>query len=114
MFFNKNTKVYICKQIVDMRKGFDGLYGLAKEYLKQDPLSGNIFLFIGRDRKKMKVLYWDGTGLCLFHKRLSKGKFCCLWDNNIPSKITPSELLLLIEGSKLEKKLPLSPSHLEI
>ena len=114
MFFNKNTKVYVCQQIVDMRKGFDGLYGLTKEYLKKDPLSGHLFLFLARDRKKAKILYWDGTGLCLFHKRLSKGRFSKLWDNNVPAEITTSELRLIVEGCLLENKLPLSPSYLSL
>jgi transposase len=108
--FDTNTKVYICKEVVDMRKGFDGLYGLVKEYLKQDPLSGHLFLFLGRDCKKMKLLFWDGTGLCILHKRLSKGRFNRFWDKGFDNlEISLSELRLFIEGCKLKNKLPLSP-----
>jgi transposase len=115
MFDVKNTRVYVCQSIVDMRKGFDGLYGLVKEYLHQDPLSGHLFLFVGRDCKRMKLLYWDGTGLCLFHKRLSKGRFNRFWDNTQRVlEITTSELRLFIEGCRLKGKMPLSPGHLEL
>lgn len=111
----KNTKVYVCTQIVDMRKGFEGLYGLVKSHLELEPLSGHMFLFLGRDCKRMKVLYWDGTGLCLFHKRISKGRFNRFWDSTSRTiEITASELQLFIEGCKLKGKLPLSPSYLEV
>lgn len=111
----KNTRVYVCREIVDMRKGFDGLYGLIREHLELDPLSGHLFLFLGRDCKRMKILYWDGTGLCLLHKRLSKGRFNRFWDNSSKAlEITTSELRLFVEGCRLKGKMPLSPGHLEL
>ena len=69
------TKVYIAVEGVDMRKGFDGLYGLVRDRLGQDPLSGHLFLFSNRDRTRLKVLVWDGSGLWVCAKRLEKGRF---------------------------------------
>ena len=57
------TKVYAAIEAVDMRKGFDGLYGLVRDQLGQDPLSGHVFLFSNRRHTRLKVLVWDGSGL---------------------------------------------------
>src|SRR5437879_2239090 len=57
------TKIYMAVEGVDMRKGFDGLYGLVRDRLGQDPLSGHLFLFTNRARSRLKVLVWDGSGL---------------------------------------------------
>ena len=56
------TKIYIAVEAIDMRKGFDGLYGLVRDHLGQDPLSGHLFLFTN-DQNRLKVLVWDGSGL---------------------------------------------------
>ena len=69
------TKIYIAVEGVDMRKGFDGLYGLVRDRLGQDPLSGHLFLFANRARTRLKVLVWDGSGLWVCAKRLEKGRF---------------------------------------
>jgi transposase len=96
---------------VDLRLGFDGLYGLVQQKLKCDPRSGDYFLFVNQKRTSAKVLLWDGTGLCIYSKRLAKGRFACLW-NGIPSaplSLTSTELALFLEGSKLVGMLSLSP-----
>lgn len=67
------TKIYLCVEAADMRKGFDGLYGLVQDRLGQDPLSGHLFLFSNRGRTRLKVLVWDGTGLWICAKRLERG-----------------------------------------
>jgi transposase len=69
------TKIYIALESVDMRKGFDGLYGLVRDRLGHDPLSGHLFLFSNRNRTRLKVLMWDGNGLWVCAKRLEKGRF---------------------------------------
>jgi transposase len=69
------TKIYIAIEGVDMRKGFDGLHGLVRDRLGQDPLSGHLFLFSNRDRTRLKILVWDGSGLWVCAKRLEKGRF---------------------------------------
>ena len=65
----------------DLRKGFDGLSALVMNELGRDPLSGELYLFVSRNRIRAKVLHWDGTGLCVYAKRLEKGKFACLWSS---------------------------------
>jgi len=69
------TRIFIAVAGVDMRKGFDGLYGLVRDRLGQDPLSGHLFLFANRERSRLKVLMWDGSGLWVCAKRLEKGRF---------------------------------------
>jgi transposase len=100
---------------VDLRKGFNGLHGLVAEQLGQNPLSGDCYLFTNRERSSAKVLYWDGTGLCLFHKRLERGRFARLWSDDAASAVslTVSELALFLEGSTLVGRVPLSPPRFE-
>jgi transposase len=62
-----------------MRKRYDGLQALVVSEMKADPLSGDLFLFTNRRRTRAKVLLWDGTGLCLYQKRLERGRFAPLW-----------------------------------
>ena len=69
------TKIYIAIEAVDMRKGFEGLYGLVRDQLGADPLSGHLFLFSNRTRTRLKALVWDGSGLWVCAKRLEKGRF---------------------------------------
>ena len=69
------TRIFIALHATDMRKGFDGLSGLVSDTLKQDPLSGALFLFVNRRRDRMKVLYWDGDGLAIWYRRLEQCTF---------------------------------------
>jgi transposase len=99
---------------VDMRKGFEGLWALVSQQLGRDVLGGELFVFVGRDRRRAKVLYFDGTGLCLLHKRLEQGRFACLWQNPAGSSLalSPAELQLFLEGCALVGTRPLSPPAL--
>jgi len=110
----RSVQVFAYTLPTDMRKGFDGLYGMVSSHLEQEPLSGDMFLFVARNRKRAKVLMWDGTGLCLYAKRLEKGKFAKLWaGEDITSiKLTMSELQLFLEGSRLVGKVAVSPEKL--
>jgi transposase len=96
-----------------MRKGFDGLAAVVTQQLSRDPLSGDVFLFVNRTRKRAKVLLWDGTGLCIYAKRLEKGRFACLWRDREGDtvRLTMSELALFIEGSALVGRVKLSPDE---
>jgi transposase len=96
----------------DLRKGFDGLSGLVTERLRQDPLSGDCYLFVNATRKRAKVLVWDGTGLCIYAKRLERGRFACLWRDATAAvvRLTMSELQLFLEGSALVGRIALSPA----
>ncbi len=96
----------------DLRKGFDGLSALVSQGLGQDPLSGDCYLFVNRTRKRAKVLLWDGTGLCIYAKRLERGRFACLWRAAEARvvRLTMSELQLFLEGSTLVGRVALSPA----
>lgn len=109
-----SVKVFAYTEPVDMRKGFDGLFGLVKAYLGRDPLSGDLFVFVAKNRKRAKVLLWDGTGLCLYAKRLERGQFANLWsgDDKAEIELTVAELQLFMEGSQLVGKVPVSPRKL--
>jgi transposase len=110
---NRRVRVFACTEAVDLRKGYDGLYGLVASQLGSDPLSGDLFLFLGRTRKLCKVLMWDGTGLCIFQKRLERGRFANLHatqsEGQAALTLTASELSLFIEGCDLVGRRPLSP-----
>jgi len=109
-----NLRVYAYAEPVDMRNGFDGLYGLVQRGLGRDPLSGDMFLFVGRNRKRAKVLLWDGTGLCVYAKRLERGCFANLWRSPGSAVcLTTSELQLFLEGSTLVGRMSLSPPAFE-
>jgi transposase len=108
----RQLSVYAYGGPVDLRKGFDGLSTLVTQGLGRDPLSGDLFLFVNRDRHRAKVLLWDGTGLCIYAKRLEQGRFACLWRSESAStmRLTMSELTLFLEGSTLVGKMALSPA----
>lgn len=73
--FPPSVRIYLAIEPVDMRKSFNGLYAIASERLKVNPLSGGLFVFANRRRDLLKILYWDGTGLWVLAKRLEKGGF---------------------------------------
>jgi len=110
----RSLRVFAYTRPVDMRKGFDGLYGLVANELGGDPLSGDVFLFVSRNRKRAKALLWDGTGLCLYAKRLERGQFARLWGDEERSQLelTMAELALFLEGSQLVGRVPVSPQEL--
>ena len=69
------TKVLVGVEPTDMRKSFEGLYGLVRDTMGKDPLSGHLFLFANKTRTRLKILFWDGSGLWVCAKRLEKGRF---------------------------------------
>ena len=93
-----DTKVFLACRPIDLRNGFDGLAAKAKTMIGADPFSGHLFIFRGKRGNHFKGLYWDGTGLCLFAKRLEQGKF--VWPPIIDGcmTLTPTQLALLIEA----------------
>jgi transposase len=95
----------------DLRKGFDGLAGLVVSTLGRDPLSGECFLFTSRTRTRAKLLHYDGTGFCLYHKRLEAGRFASLWERREGASVelTLAELALYLEGSRMVGRVALSP-----
>jgi transposase len=96
--FAQGTKVFLSCAPVDMRKGFNGLAAQVATVIKMDPFCGHLFVFRGKRGDYVKVLYWDGSGLCLYAKRLEKGRF--VWPPIVDERLrlTPAQLALLIEG----------------
>lgn len=92
------TKVFLACRPVDLRNGFDGLAAKAKQMIGADPFSGHLFLFRGKRGDYLKALYWDGSGLCLFAKRLERGRF--VWPPIVDGSVvlTAAQLALLIEA----------------
>jgi transposase len=108
---SRAVRVFAYPAPVDLRNGYDGLFGLVKRDLGRDPLSGELFLFVNKRRKGCKVLVWDGTGLCIFQKRLERGTFASPWrEKGVVVKMTASELALFIEGCELVGRRALSPA----
>ena len=99
----------------DMRKGFDTLSALIREHLGCDPTSGDLYLFVSRNRIRAKVVLWDGTGACLYSKRLEEGRFACLWhgESGVELELSPSELALFLEGCQEVGRRPLSPPRID-
>jgi transposase len=92
------TKVYLACRPVSMRYGFDGLAAKVTQVLNADPFSGHLFLFRSKRADYFKILYYDGTGLCLFAKRLESHKF--VWPPIVDGGmvLTPAQLALLVEA----------------
>ena len=100
------TKIYIGLDAIDMRKGFDGLYGLARDRLGQDPLSGHLFLFINRTHTRLKALVWDGSGLWVCAKRLERGRFNWPAGEGVSVTMRGEELAMLVNGLDLKQARP--------
>lgn len=96
----RRLRVWAYTAPVDMRKGFDSLFGLVRSSLGRDPLEGDAFLFVGRTRRLAKVLLWDGTGLCIYAKRMERSRFARLWDasNGVEIELTSAELGAFLDG----------------
>jgi transposase len=97
------TKIYLAAGATDMRKGFEGLYGLVRNRLELEPLSGHVFLFSNAQRNRLKLLFWDGSGLWVCAKRLEKGRFGWPAPESGQLKVVLSheELALLLGGIEL-------------
>lgn len=92
------ARVLIATKPVDFRKGMDGLAALVKEHLRADPFSGAIFVFRAKRADRIKLIAWDGTGLCLFAKRLEQGRFRWPRVEDGTIRLTSAQLSALIEG----------------
>ena len=92
------TKIWIVAGVTDLRRGFVGLSGLVQTALKAEPFSGQVFVFRGRRGDLIKLLWWDGDGLCLFAKRLERGRFIWPQATSGVVSLTPAQLSMLLEG----------------
>lgn len=102
-------------EAADLRKGFDGLSALVAERLGEESTSGDLYLFVSRDRTRAKVLWWDGTGLCMYAKRLEEGRFAPLWSRLKDGRVelSSSELALFLEGCREVGRRSLSPPRID-
>jgi len=95
------VRIYVAAEATDMRRSFDGLAAIVFEVLQEDPLSGHLFVFRNRRGDRVKILYWDRSGLCLWYKRLEKGKFHFPVIAGTYVEMEAGELALLLEGIDL-------------
>ena len=109
---NRRTRIYVCKDVTDMRASYDSLFLRVKELLKQDPHSGHLFLFVNRSRTSCKVLYYDGTGFVILQKRLDRGTFSRVNPSYADEVVlTEAEFGLFFEGADLNKRFVESPTE---
>jgi transposase len=92
------TRIWIAAGVTDLRRGFTGLSAMVQTKLEKDPFSGHVFVFRGRRGHLLKVLWWDGQGLCLFAKRLERGKFLWPKAESGTVNLTKAQLAMLLEG----------------
>ena len=91
-------RIWLVAGDTDMRKGFDGLAALVRTQINADPFSGQLFVFRGRRGDRIKALWWDGDGLCLYAKRLERGRFVWPQAQNGKVHLTTAQLSMLLEG----------------
>lgn len=113
---NRQIRIWACAEPVSMRKSFDGLLATARQVMGRDPLAGDMFLFVAKNRRQARVLHWDGTGLVIWAKRLERGRFNAPWEGerDKPWCLTFSELSLFLEGSRLVGHFEVSPPPLRL
>ena len=105
----RTTRVFLATSPTDMRKGFDGLFALVENVIREDPFSGHLFVFRNRKRDRLKVLWWDTDGLAIFYKRLERGNYQFPTDSAVSKsgptssrcEIRSDELSLLLAGIDL-------------
>ena len=97
-------RVLVATTPVDLRGSFNRLYGLVVEHLHGDPLSGNLFLFTNRRRYRLKILFWDGSGLCVYTKRLENGRFTWPVSESGQVSLRGEEFSALIHGLEVRAK----------
>jgi len=95
--FPSAVKIYLCSEPADMRRSFDGLAMMVKNIIRQDPLSGHIFVFSNRRSDRLKLLYWDRDGFAIWYKRLEKGIFS-LPKSDESNLIDHRQLSMMLEG----------------
>ena len=93
-----NTQIWIAAGLTDLRRGFTGLSAIVQLKLEQDPFGGHVFVFRGRRGDLIKVLWWDGDGLCLFAKRVERGRFIWPQAESGTVSLTRAQLSMLLEG----------------
>ena len=111
---SSGRRVYAYSSPTDLRKGYDGLSALVEQELGRSVLSGDLYLFVSRNRIRAKVLMWDGSGLCILMKRLEKGRFASFWERSEGGvvRLSRAELSLFLEGSQVVGRKRLVPREI--
>lgn len=101
----RGTKVFLYGKPCDMRKGFDGLYGLVQNEMQLDPMRGYLFVFINSPRTHIKILFWDQDGLAIIYKRLERGSFKrpTAHSQALNSELNHEDLYMILRGIDFEK-----------
>jgi len=98
------VRVWLATTPVDLRKSFDGLAEVVRAFLKEDPLSGHLFVFRNRGGHLVKILWWDTDGLAIYYKRLERGEFPFPKTSAVSIEITGEQLLRLLSGLRIEQR----------
>ena len=98
------VRVFLCTAATDMRKSFNGLHGLVVDVLRQDPLSGDWFVFLNRRRDRIKILAWEQDGFLIWYKQLQVGTFALPSHNGESLSLTSAQLALLLSGIDLHRR----------
>jgi len=103
--WGRAVRIFVCVPPTDMQRGFDGLAATAQMVMRQDPLSGHLFVFFNRRRDRVKILYWDTSGYCLWYKRLEAGQFHLPGDatDQMSMEWDLPRLTLILEGIDLSE-----------
>ena len=89
--------IYVATERLDLRRSFDGLAGVVREVLREDPLSGALFMFFNKTADRVKILWWDRTGYCLLYKRLERGTF------RVPQGLDPGAISVPVEAAEMAR-----------
>ncbi len=111
-----SVRIFVGREPVDMRKGFDGLSGVVIDIVDEDPQSGHLFVFFNKRRNRMKALVWDGSGYWVLYKRIEHGRFQVfdrMTENAGAFELTSTDLALMLDGIDLRGSRR-RPSHDEI
>lgn len=100
------VRVFLYTAATDMRKSFSGLHGIIVEALRQDPLSGDWFVFLNRRRDRLKLMLWERDGFVIFYKQLQRGTFAMPAHNGDSLVLTAQQLVLILTGVDLEQTRP--------
>ncbi len=101
-----SVRIYFATQLVDMRNGIDGLRAVVEQVLKRDPNEGHLFVFVGKRRDMLKILFWDRNGYVVYFKRLERGRFQlpAVDERHTRIEMEPAELAMLLDGIDLNAK----------
>jgi transposase len=101
-----SVRIYFAAELVDMRNGIDGLRAVVEQGFKKDPFDGHLFVFVGKSKDKVKILFWDRNGFVLYLKRLEKGRFQMPVVDERRNHVTmePTQLAMLLDGIDLNAR----------